>query len=188
MKRYAAHYVFSLVMLAAPSLASDAETSASAASNRFERNGTADASASYDGRIGFARTQSRSGTVNSARGVAVGVDKDGLSLSVSNAVATRLGPAVATNFNLTLGRDGEVSRSGGLTVADSPFQRSVTAGGRTGTGHRSPHATSFASGDTDRLGRVHARTHANTSAVAHRPTLKRAVLKQGVRFAQARRR
>lgn len=189
MKRNFAAYAFSLLMLAAPALASDAESSASAASNSFRRNGTADASASYDGRVGFARTQSRSGAVNAARGVAVGVDKNGLSLSVSNAVAPRLGPAVATNFNVSIGRDGEVSHSGGISVADSPIKRSVTAGGATGTGFRTPTATSFASGKTDRFGRVDAHTNAATHAVAVRPAavVKHAVVKAGVRLMRARR-
>lgn len=140
-------------------LASDAETSASAGSNRYQPNGTAAASARYDGRVGFARTDTRSGPVNAARGVAVGVDESGLSLSVSKAVAPRHGPALAVSFNLSIDRDGRVSRSRGLTVSDGPLHRSATAGGRVSTGRCGNAATAFASGKTDRFGRVQATTH-----------------------------
>ncbi len=149
--------------VSAAAFASDATTSATAGSNSFLRNGTADATASYDGRFGFARTQANSGSVNSARGVAVGVDRDGVSLSVSNAVATRFGPAVATNFNVTIGRDGQVARSGGISVAEGPLRRSATAGGTSGVTAGVPHATATATGDSDRFGRVRANSYAKTT-------------------------
>jgi len=147
-------------------LASDAETSAAAASNGLRRDGYAAATAEYDGRVGFARTDSRSGPVNLARGVAVGVDEDGLSLSISNAVATRFGPAIATNFNISIERDGDVSTSNGVVVARSPISRSVTAGGGATAGRfGGGGATSFATGQTDRFGRVDAKSESH----AHRP-------------------
>jgi len=143
----------------AGALASDAETSATASSNRYQRNGTAQASAHYEGNLGFARTNTQSGSVNSARGVAVGVDRSGLSLSVSKAIAPQHGPAVAVSFNLSIDRDGRVSRSRGMTVADGPVHRSAAAGGRVSTGPDGRAATAFASGQTDRFGRVSAKTH-----------------------------
>lgn len=136
--------------------ASDATTSASAGSNRYGP-GTAAATASYGGDVGFARTDSRSGRVNLARGVAVGVDQNGLSLSLSNAVALQGGPAVATNLNLSIDRDGDVSVSGGHAVARGPIHQSVYAGGGAGNGRA---AIATAGGNTDRFGRVDARTHA----------------------------
>jgi hypothetical protein len=139
-------------------MASDAETSATASSNRYQRDGTAAASARYDGQAGFARTNTRSGPVSTARGVAVGVDQDGLSFSISNAIAGQRGPALATTFNLSIGRDGRVSGGSGLALARGPVQRSATAAGRVGTGDVGRTASAFASGKTDRFGRVYAKT------------------------------
>ncbi len=155
-----------VMMIPATAPASDAETSATAGSNRYHRNGTAAASADYAGRVGFARTDARSGPLSTARGVAVGVDESGLSLSVSNAFAPRYGPAVATSFNLSIDRNGRVSRSRGMTVSDGPIHRSATAGGRTGTGRHGNTASAFASGKTDRFGRVRATTNSHQ----YRPT------------------
>ena len=154
-----------MLITPAAALAGEAETSASAGSNRYQRNGTAAATARYDGNLGFARTNTRSGPVSSARGVAVGVDRNGLSLSVSNAAASRFGPAVATTFNLSIDRDGSVSRSGGLAVSQGPIHRSATAGGRVGTGRQGHAPMAFATGETDRFGRVHAVTRSRD----HRP-------------------
>jgi hypothetical protein len=148
------------VSSAAAALASGAQTSASAGSNRYQRDGTAAATARYSGDIGSARTQTRSGSVNVARGVAWGLDESGLSLSVSNAIAPRNGPAVATTFNLSIGTDGCVSHSTGTSVARSSVYRSVSAGGSVGTTRRTA-PTSFASGKTDRLGTVRTVTQAN---------------------------
>ena len=126
--------------------AGDAQTSATAGSGGRQRDGTASATASYDGDIGFARTRSKSGRVNVARGIAVGFDRDGLSLSVSNAIAGRRGPAIATNFNLSIGLDGQVSHSSGLAVADGSSQRTVSAGGETHARRNNNRSTSIASG------------------------------------------
>lgn len=147
------------VLCSAPAaLASDAATSATAGSR--PGGGTAAATAHYEGDVGFARTNTRSGAVNIARGVAVGFDEDGLSLSVSNAVATRNGPAVATNFNLSIDRDGDVSHSSGIAVARGPVEQSASAGGSVGTGLDARPATSVASGRTDLYGSVYAATQA----------------------------
>ena len=117
-----------LLLAAMPTLASDAETSAQA-SDGAGHSGTATATARYAGDVGFARTDTRSGRVNLARGVAVGVDEDGLTLSVSLAVAPQRGPAVATNFNLSLGRNGAAAVSVGRSVAQGGATRTVTASG-----------------------------------------------------------
>ncbi len=144
-------------------LASEADTSATAGNGRFNRNGTATATAGYQGDIGFARTDSRSGRISTARGVAVGVDEDGLSLSVSHAIAPRFGPALATNFNLSIGTNGEVAHSVGRTVSQGPISREATASGATRTGRNGSVAVSEAAGRSDRFGRVDTETRARNS-------------------------
>ncbi len=175
MKRFARFAAWTLVAtLSTAALGSEAQTSASAGSHRGQRNGTANATASYEGDVGFARTDSRSGAVNLARGVAVGFDEDGLSLSISNAIAPRFGPALATNFNLSIDADGDVSTSHGIALANSPIHRDVSAGGSTRSGGRfaTPVATSTASANTDPFGRAIARTG---SHVSPKPVLARGV-------------
>ncbi len=155
--------IAAVVVMLIPSpvgLASDAETSATAASSRGQRTGTAAATARYEGDQGFARTDTRSGAVNIARGVAVGLDQNGLSLSVSNAIAPKNGPALATNFNLSIGFDGRVSSSSGLALSDGRYFRAASAGGKTST---SGGAISQASGHSDPTGRVVATTRAEDS-------------------------
>jgi len=152
--------------------ASDAESSATAGSGRTARNGTASATAHYAGDLGVARTDSRSGRqVSLARGVAVGVDRDGISLSVSHALATRAGLALAGTFNLSIGRDGTVSQGVGRVVAAGPAYRSASAGGAISTGARGRPATVVVSGHTDSAGRV----HAVSESASTRATLRRAV-------------
>src|SRR5262249_43941189 len=138
-----------------------AETSARVGS---DARGTSigDASARYEGDVGFARTQTRSGNLTLARGVAVGYDEDGLSLSFSGGVATRRGAAVATNFNLSIGNDGRVSGSGGSVVSGGPVYRSAEVGGTTSTRPHAP-AVSFASGQSDPRGFARAETRAYQS-------------------------
>ena len=153
------------LLWSSPAWASEAKTSASAGSSRYQRNGTATATARYSGDVGSARTQSRSGKVNVARGVAWGLDKDGLSLSVSNAIAPKRGPAVATTFNLSIGRDGRVSHSTGLAISKGPIYRSASAGGSVDTKRHGGSATAFAAGKSDRFGRV----RAVTQSEQHRP-------------------
>jgi hypothetical protein len=138
--------------------AGDAETSAMAGSG-FGRPGTAAATAAYEGDLGFARTRTRSGPLSVARGVAVGVDEDGLSLSVSNAIAARRGLALATNFNIEIERDGDVSFSTGRAVSRGPLFREASVGGFAGNNRGHGVASSFAAGNSDPFGRVHAVTH-----------------------------
>jgi hypothetical protein len=153
-----------LFFIATPlALASDAQTSATAGSNSLRPNGTAAAAAHYEGQVGFARTQTQSGRVNLARGVAVGVDKQGLSLSVSHAVAPRLGPAVGSNFSLSIGRDGEVSKNHSIAVARGPIEREVTVGGQAGSHRFGSTASGIASGRTDPFGRVQASSDSRVS-------------------------
>ena len=153
--------MMTLALLCAPAGAGEAGTSATAGYDRRTAGGVAEATANYDGRVGWARTDSEVGRRGSqAQGVAVGVDEDGLSLSVSNAVAPRNGPALATNFNLSIGRDGEVASSFGATIASGPIQREASVGGAAGSGWNGSVATSEAAGRTDRFGRVDTVTRA----------------------------
>ena len=146
-------------------LAGEAQTSASAGSG--ERGGGATATARYDAPIGFANAETRSGKIELARGVAVGVDRSGVTLSVSTALATRSGPAIASTFNLAIDRSGDVSRSGGVVISSGPIQREATASGSAASGGRGgePATTALASGRSDPLGRVEAQTHSKTDRV-----------------------
>lgn len=141
---------FTMIGLNALAMAGDARTTAGASSNPFTGGGTATATAAYDAPIGFARTDTRTGPINAARGVAVGVDKEGLTLSVSTALAPKLGPAVAANFNITIERDGDVSRSTGIAVAKGPGTREVNVGGETHTGRFSAGSSSIANAKAPR--------------------------------------
>jgi hypothetical protein len=141
--------------------ASDAETSATATGNRG-RSGSATAAARYEGDTGFARTDTRTGRVNVARGVAVGVDEDGVSLSVSLAVAPQVGLGLATTFNMTIDRDGDVATSVGSALAFGGTSRTVTAGGvATATPFR-PFASATVGGVTRNGGIVRVVTHSES--------------------------
>lgn len=141
-----------------PAMAGEATTSAGV-TQIGSRPGTASATAAYtgDGR-GQARTTTRSGRVSLAEGLAFGVDRDGIDFSVSYAVAGRFAPALASTFNLSIGRDGSVAGSGGLSVANAAPIRSVNAGGfaRSQPGGSISGAT--AGGRSDPHGTVIART------------------------------
>ncbi|QOJ15653.1 MAG: hypothetical protein HRU75_13825 [Planctomycetia bacterium] len=148
-----------LLSLPINALGADAHTSATA-NNR--PGGSAQATARYSGDHGFARTSSATGPVNVARGVAVGVDENGVALSLSTAVAPGRGPAIASTFNLNIGRDGDVSTANGVSIARGGQFREVTASGSAGS-HRP--AVALAGGRTDPRGRV----IASTQASSHRP-------------------
>jgi len=151
--------------LATAAYAGEASTSASAASNG-RAPGTATATAQYtgDGR-GFAETRTRSGPVSMGRGIAYGVDEHGVTFSVSSAFAGRFGPAVASNFNLSIGVDGSVATSGGTSVARGSAVRTAGAGGfaRSGSGGSTAGAT--ATGHTGPAGVVRATTYSRTIVV-----------------------
>lgn len=154
--------------------ASEAQTSATAGGG-LGRAGTAAATARYEGDRGFARTDTKTGKVNLARGVAVGVDEDGLTLSISTAIAPKNGPALATNFNLSIGRDGDVGGSVGHAVALGGLQREVSAGGGAQTNGHNPVAVSQAGGRTVLGGIVRANSRSYTEP---RPIVVRRVIRR----------
>lgn len=150
--------------------AGEAETSASAGSNG-RGPGTASATAAYngDGR-GWANTTTRSGNVNYGRGTAFGIDRDGVNFSVSQAIAPRFGPAMASTFNVSIGFNGEVNSSHGLSTASGSRVREVNAGGSAGTDRFGRgHAIATAGGRTGNGGRV----DAFTKSYSRRPTWRR---------------
>ena len=161
-------------------LAGEASTNASAGNFGGPRGGTATATAHYDGAdggVGLARTRTDTGDVNFARGLAVGMDKNGLDMSFSHAIADRSGPAYAGTFNLSIGNNGDVSGSYGGAFSEGGRVRSAEAGGSTRTDRRGPVSTAFARGHTSPGGRVIARTHTYTRPVirpvasrTHRPS------------------
>ena len=152
------------ILLAAPlAAAGQASTSASAGSNGHGP-GTAAATAEYTGDQGrgYADTRTRSGPVNYARGVAYGIDQNGISFSVSHAVAGRRGPAFASTYNLSIGFDGSISRSRGVSVANGSRSRTAHAGGFSRAGRGRTTAVATAGGRTGRRGYVRANTHTHT--------------------------
>ena len=148
---------FAILSFAVPSFGSDAQTSATAAAGNG-RSGTAAATAHYEGDAGFARTETRTGAVNIARAVAVGIDEHGLSFSLSTAIAPKNGRAIAANFNLSIDADGGSAHSVGKTVSTGGAARSASAGGSTSTGSNGSVAASRASGSTSFGGVVRAET------------------------------
>lgn len=144
-----------VIVVPAATLASEARTTANA-SSRPNGPGTVAATATYQGDRGYARTQTRTGEVNHARAVAVGIDENGLSVSISHAVASQDGPAFATNFNYTFSRNGDVARSSGQVTASGGVERSVAVSGQTSSGRGGPAASSLATGRTTPGGIVRA--------------------------------
>ena len=163
-KRVLAIAALTMGMTAAEAWAGDAATSASAGSNG-RGPGTAAATAQYSGDRGFARTDTRSGPVSYGSGVAYSVDRNGVSLSVSHAVAGVFGPAVASSFNLSIGRDGSVASSNSLSVAGGSVTRSASAGGFTSTGRSGATAGATAAGHTGSRGVVKVVTVSHTRRV-----------------------
>ncbi|MBN1345256.1 MAG: hypothetical protein JXQ73_21365 [Phycisphaerae bacterium] len=132
-----------------------------ASTNAWAQNtGSAGATANWDGDggKGIARTDTRTGKINLARGLAVGIDRDGLDLSFSHAIAPQRGPAYAGTFNLSIGRDGSVSHSYGGAIAQGGSTRSVEATGATSSRWNGT-ALASAGGNTTRGGTVQARTY-----------------------------
>lgn len=158
----------------ATGLGSDAYTSAGATSSPG-RSGTATATARYEGDVGFARTQTRTGPISASRAVAVGVDEDGLSLSISTALAPRNGSAIALNFNLSIDRGGDVARSIGRTTSTGGISRTAAVSGGTSAGARGATAISRASGSTNFGGVVRTDTrseHEPRPVVVVRPVIR----------------
>lgn len=152
--------VMALVMWNSPDrlLAGEASTSAGV-TQIGSLPGTANANASYtgDGR-GQARTNTRSGPVSFAQGVAYGVDRDGFDFSVSYAVGGRFLPAAASTFSVSIGRDGSVASSGGLSTASPAPIRSVNAGSFARSQPGGSVAAATAGGRSDPHGTVTGRT------------------------------
>ncbi|MBU0638512.1 MAG: hypothetical protein KKB50_06570 [Planctomycetes bacterium] len=148
------------LLLTSMAIGSEAETSASVSGGRRPGSDSAAATARYSGDVGFARTDTQSGRINLARGVAVGVDEDGLSLSVSHAVSTPAGTAHASTFNLSIGRDGRTSTSVGRADSRGLVQSSASAGGRVSTGYG---ASASAAAEADPAGHARASTSTHTS-------------------------
>jgi hypothetical protein len=152
-----------VLLTATAAFAGNASTSASAGSNG-RGPGTATATAQYNGTgPGFADTRTRSGLVSFGRGIAYGVDEHGITFSASNAVAGRFGAAVASTFNLSIGFDGSVSSSGGVSVAKNSPVRIATAGGFARTGSAPAVAAATAGGHTGPAGTVRANTYAHST-------------------------
>ncbi len=146
-------------MAAAMAMAGEASTSATATSGR-RGPGTAAATADYDGNgVGLTRTKADSGRINFARGLSLGFDEDGLSLSTSYALAGRVGPAVGGTFNVHVGLDGKTSTSVGTVVAKGGAARGATVEGLAGADRGRSVAASTASGNTLGGGKVDAWTH-----------------------------
>ena len=161
MKRNLLAAVMALLIATAEVAAGEASTSASAGSTG-RGPGTAAATAQYSGDRGFARTDTRSGPVSFGRGIAYSVDRDRVSLSVSQAVAGLVGPAVASSFNLSIDRDGSVSRSSSLSVASGSPTRSATAAGCAGASRIETTAGATAAGHTGSSGVVRVVTEERT--------------------------
>jgi hypothetical protein len=159
--------VLAAAMLTSSAYAGEAATSASAGSSgRGPGMATATAQYTGDGR-GFAETRTRSGPISMGRGVAYGMDEHGFTFSVSNAVAGRYGPAVASNFNFSIGFDGSVATSGGTSVARGSPARTAGAGGFARSVGGGPSAGATATGHTGPTGVVRATTYSRTIVVRH---------------------
>jgi hypothetical protein len=163
--------------------AGEASTSATASSWGWGR-GVASATADYaGGGPGYAKTRTRSGPVNVAQGVALGLDQGGLSFSSSYAVAPGRGPAVAGTLNVNIGLDGQVSTSVGRTVARGDRSRTVFASGGVGPGHGARPATATVTGRTGPRGDVRSFTESSQ----RRPYPRRAVFKRRPRWGRVQR-
>lgn len=128
------------------------------------RPGTAEATAAYlgDGR-GQARTRTSSGPVSFAQGTAFGVDRDGFDFSVSYAVGGRFIPATATTLNLSIGRDGSVATSHGISTASPAPIQAASAGGFARSQPGGSIAGATAAGRSDPGGTVVGRTWSESS-------------------------
>ena len=138
--------------------------------------GTAAATADYRGDgPGYANTQTRSGRVNLARGIAVGFDRDGLSLSTSYGVAGHIGPAVAGTLSVNIGLNGQVATSIGRTVARGDRARTVSAAGGSGSRRGPAHTWATTAGRTGPCGEVISMAKSNhPRALFKRAPLRRA--------------
>jgi hypothetical protein len=150
--------------MAQVTLAGEAGSSASAGRNGWN-SGSASADAWYDGNgPGIAKTKTKSNDkISFGRAFAVGFDEHGLSFSASHAVASRFGPAAAGNFNMTIGLDGEVSRSGGYAIGGGSVNKNVDAGGFASSGPFGSNSGATAGASTGPGGFAETKTWSNTS-------------------------
>lgn len=152
------------LMTAQVTLAGEAGSSASAGRNGWN-SGSATADAYYNGNgPGIAKTQTKSNNKFSfGQGFAVGFDQNGLSFSASNAVASRFGPAMAGNLNVTIGLDGQVSRSGGWAVGGGSLNKSAGAGGFASSGPFGSTSGATADANSGPFGFAKTKTFSKTS-------------------------
>ncbi len=182
MKRSMKHAMLIVGGLTISAMAGEATTNAWA---NNAGGGTAGATASYDGApggMGVSRTRTQTGDINLSRGLAVGVDKDGLDFSFSHAIAPQHGPAYAGTFNVSVGTNGQVNGSYGTVLSQGGVVREVEAGGTTRSGYNGA-STALARGDANPGGQVTASTHSYSSprATAVRPYVRTAVPQKFVR-------
>lgn len=152
-------------MTASVALAGEASTQATATGG-YLRSGTAAATANYNGGSGpsLVRTHTDTGSVNLARGLAVGLDEDGLDFSYSHAIAPNGGgPAYAGTFNMSIGANGQVAGSYGGTIAQGGLERTASAGGTTRGSPSGAQAQANATGNTVGGGHVVAQTNSYSS-------------------------
>ena len=126
-------------------------------------NRRAEAAAGYDGALGFARTRTHTGPISTARGVALGLDEDGLSLSLSHAISGPFGRSAARNLNLSIGMNGQVAVSRGSADSNGSRGSSAYAGGGSGVCDGRTVAYGDAGGTTDRNGGVTSEVITRTS-------------------------
>jgi hypothetical protein len=169
MKRISFMAVLGILVGLVPAVsASDARTSAEVGSSRGGTDHAA-ATADYDGRVGIARTNAKTGKINLARGLALGLDEDGVSFSLSQALGGKRA-SLASNLNVSLNRDGDHSVSFGSTVSRGSQHHTARVEGGASADRRRTRATAAARGDADRRGRVDARASArNFERERHEP-------------------
>lgn len=154
-------------MLGAMSMTSVAMAGEASSDAWANSHGSAGANAAYngDGR-GWAKTTTRTGNVNYGRGTSFGIDRDGVSFSVSQALAPRFGPALASTFNVSIGFDGDVNTSHGSSIARGGNVREVNAGGFASSNrYNGGTSGATAGGRTGPSGRVVAETKSNSRRV-----------------------
>ena len=168
LKRFGAMGVVGLGLLwgQGAAMASEAGTSASAGGQPGQDS--AAASAHYEGDRGWAHTDTRSGAFGMADGVAIGVDQNGFSVSVSDAVSLG-GQAVAGGFSLSADRSGTVTTSGGVSQASGASQRTASADATTSNAahDHAAQAVSHAAASSDPDGTAQASTQSSQASPFH---------------------
>jgi hypothetical protein len=147
-----------VLLLSSAAVAGEASSSANVTHNGFGP-GTAIADAAYNGGgRGYANTDARSGNVSLARGTAFGVDRNGITFSTSTAIGGRFLPTAASTLNITIGRDGSYSSSGGFSSALGSRTRSAGAGGFAANPRSGATSGATVTADSGRRGQTIGRT------------------------------